>query len=187
MNGSYPENGTHPVCRVRHVLITRVIGGVAISYAPRVFVMNTMASRMRERRRGTIWGEVTTGVPASRSPDACRANGETDVTARAIARGVVMRASHPIRRAAIVAAALAVLATAAPASAATWYSGQRNYAGASVEPAVDMATGSEVFLLTPIHAKTMANPRAHAPLYLVMYPGTIDGPGVQPELHADEL
>ena len=87
-----------------------------------------------------------------------------------------MRASHPIRRAAIVAAALAVLATAAPASAATWYSGQRNYAGASVEPAVDMATGSEVFLLTPIHAKTMANPRAHAPLYLVMYPGTSSVP-----------
>lgn len=83
-----------------------------------------------------------------------------------------MRASLPVRRAAIVVAVIAVLVTAAPVSATSWFSGQRNFAGASVEPAVDMATGSEVFLLTPIHAQTNANQVAHAPLYLVLYPGT---------------
>lgn len=85
-----------------------------------------------------------------------------------------MRASLPIWRVAVAAAAVAVLVAAVPASASstTWFTGQRNFAGASIEPAVDMATGSEIFLLTPIHAQTNANPRAHAPLYLVMYPAT---------------
>lgn len=83
-----------------------------------------------------------------------------------------MRASHSVRRVGLALAALLVLATAAPVSATTWYSGQRNFAGVSVEPAVDMATGSQIFLMTPLGAKTMANPRAHAPLYLVLYPGT---------------
>jgi hypothetical protein len=41
-----------------------------------------------------------------------------------------------------------------------------------------LATGNEIFLLTPIHAPlpVKANQRAHAPLYLVLYPAnsTID-------------
>jgi hypothetical protein len=76
----------------------------------------------------------------------------------------------------MAAVAMLVVATAAPASATTWYSGQRTFGKVSIEPAVDMATGNEIFLMTPDGAKTNANPRAHAPLYLVLYPNqsTID-------------
>ncbi len=54
----------------------------------------------------------------------------------------------------------------------TWYSGQRAFGQATVEPAVDYATGNEIFLLTPDHAPlpSKAAQRAHAPLYLVLYP-----------------
>ena len=83
-----------------------------------------------------------------------------------------MRLRHLARAATLVAAGTLALGAALQVSATTWYSGQRNYAGVSVEPAVDMGSGNQVFLLTPIHALTKANPRAHAPLYLVFYPGT---------------
>ena len=83
-----------------------------------------------------------------------------------------MRPRHLARAATLVAAAALALGTALPASATSWYTGQRNFAGVSVEPAVDMGTGNQVFLLTPIHSLTNANARAHAPLYLVFYPGT---------------
>lgn len=83
-----------------------------------------------------------------------------------------MRPRHLARAATLVAAAALVLGAAVPASATAWYSGQRNFAGVSVEPAVDMGTGNQIFLLTPFGAKTNANARAHAPLYLVFYPGT---------------
>lgn len=53
-----------------------------------------------------------------------------------------------------------------------WYSGQHAFGQATVEPAVDSATGNEIFLLTPDKAPlpTKAAPRAQAPMYLVLYP-----------------
>jgi hypothetical protein len=77
---------------------------------------------------------------------------------------------------ALLAAGALLLVAAAPASADTWYSGQRTFGNVSVEPAVNMADGSQIFLLTPKGAQTNANPRAHAPLYLVMYPGVSSVP-----------
>jgi hypothetical protein len=70
----------------------------------------------------------------------------------------------------LLTSALLVLATAVPATATTWFSGQRAFGNVTVEPAVDYATGSQIFLLTPNGAKANANPRAIAPLYLVLYP-----------------
>jgi hypothetical protein len=59
-----------------------------------------------------------------------------------------------------------------------WYSGQRAFGQVTIEPAVDDATGNEIFLLTPDHVPMPSNAalRAHAPLYLVLYPtaSTID-------------
>ncbi len=59
-----------------------------------------------------------------------------------------------------------------------WYSGQRAFGQVTVEPAIDIATGNEIFLLTPDHVPMPSNAalRAHAPLYLVLYPAssTID-------------
>jgi hypothetical protein len=59
-----------------------------------------------------------------------------------------------------------------------WFSGQRAFGQVTVEPAVDLATGNEIFLLTPDHVPMPSNAaqRAHAPLYLVLYPtaSTID-------------
>lgn len=59
-------------------------------------------------------------------------------------------------------------------SSTTWYSGQRAFGQVVVEPAVDLATGDEIFLLTPNNAPLPSNAaqRAHAPLYLVLYPDT---------------
>jgi hypothetical protein len=53
-------------------------------------------------------------------------------------------------------------------------SGQRVYAQQSVEPATDNVTGGTVYIKTPIKAPfpSNANPRATAPLYLVLYPLT---------------
>jgi hypothetical protein len=60
----------------------------------------------------------------------------------------------------------------------TWYSGQRAFGQVTIEPAVDDATGNEIFLLTPNNVPLPSNAaqRAHAPLYLVLYPtaSTID-------------
>jgi len=59
-----------------------------------------------------------------------------------------------------------------------WYSGQRAFGQVTIEPAVDDATGNEIFLLTPNNVPLPSNSaqRAHAPLYLVLYPAasTID-------------
>jgi hypothetical protein len=51
-------------------------------------------------------------------------------------------------------------------------SGQRTFAQASVEPAIDFSTGGTIYLLTPIKAPfpAKANPVATAPLYLPLYP-----------------
>lgn len=53
-----------------------------------------------------------------------------------------------------------------------WYSGQRAFGQVTVEPAIDYATGNEIFLLTPdnVPMPSHAAQRAHAPLYLVLYP-----------------
>lgn len=60
----------------------------------------------------------------------------------------------------------------------TWYSGQRAFGRVTIEPAIDDATGKEIFLLTPDNVPLPSNAalRAHAPLYLVLYPtaSTID-------------
>ena len=59
-----------------------------------------------------------------------------------------------------------------------WYSGQRAFGQVTIEPAIDDATGNEIFLLTPnnVPIPSHAAQRAHAPLYLVLYPtaSTID-------------
>jgi hypothetical protein len=70
--------------------------------------------------------------------------------------------------------ALLVGATASANAQTIWYSGQRAYGQVTVEPAVDTATGNEIFLHTPNNAPMPSNAaqRAHAPLYLVMYPET---------------
>jgi hypothetical protein len=54
----------------------------------------------------------------------------------------------------------------------TWYSGQRAFGQVTIEPAIDSATGNEIFLHTPDNAPmpSHANQRAHAPLYMVLYP-----------------
>jgi hypothetical protein len=55
----------------------------------------------------------------------------------------------------------------------TWYSGMRAFGQVTVEPAIDLATGNEIFLLTPNRAPAgpvNAAPVARAPLYLVLYP-----------------
>src|SRR5579859_3654914 len=59
-------------------------------------------------------------------------------------------------------------------STTTWYSGQRAFGQATVEPAVDLATGEEIFLLTPNNTPLPVNAaqRAHAPLFLVLYPAS---------------
>lgn len=53
-----------------------------------------------------------------------------------------------------------------------WYSGQRAFGNSTVEPAIDSATGNEIFLKTPDGAPSPSNAaqRAQAPLYLVLYP-----------------
>jgi hypothetical protein len=54
----------------------------------------------------------------------------------------------------------------------TWYTGQRGFGQATVEPAIDDANGDEVFLLTPNKAPfpSKAPDKGQAPLYLVAYP-----------------
>jgi len=77
----------------------------------------------------------------------------------------------PARRAAAV-AILTIVAFAVAAASASAFSGQVFFAQASVEPAVNDADGSTVYLLTPNNAPfpSNANPVATAPLYLPMYP-----------------
>jgi hypothetical protein len=79
-------------------------------------------------------------------------------------------------------AALFVGMTASVNAQTIWYSGQRAFGQATVEPAVDLATGNEIFLLTPNNTPlpVKAAQRAHAPLYLVMYPESSS-------VHADSL
>jgi len=70
--------------------------------------------------------------------------------------------------ASVALAALLCLTSAAIAAD----SGQRTFAQATVEPAVDTATGDTVYLLTPNKAASpsKANDAAVSPLYLTLYP-----------------
>ena len=92
---------------------------------------------------------------------------------------VQQRSVHLIARHAVLGLLLGTLATIGVAaygsdtpSTTTWYSGQRIFGQVTVEPAVDLATGNEIFLLTPNGAPlpSKAAQRAHAPLFLVLYP-----------------
>lgn len=78
----------------------------------------------------------------------------------------------------LLGAAALALAVSSGNAQTIWYSGMRAFGQVTVEPAVDSATGNEIFLLTPNHAPlpSKAAQRAHAPLYLVLYPtaSTID-------------
>src|SRR2546426_5229918 len=51
-------------------------------------------------------------------------------------------------------------------------SGQRAFGQSTVEPAINDADGSTVFLLTPdkVPFPSQSNPRAAAPMYIPMYP-----------------
>jgi len=77
------------------------------------------------------------------------------------------------RLVAVLTAFAAVFAGAMPASAtSTWYSGMRAFGQVTVEPAVDYSTGNQIFLLTPNNVPTPSHAaqRAHAPLFLTLYP-----------------
>jgi hypothetical protein len=58
------------------------------------------------------------------------------------------------------------------AASTTWFSGMRAFGQVTIEPAIDLATGNEIFLLTPNNTPMPVNAaqRAHAPLYLPLYP-----------------
>jgi hypothetical protein len=73
-----------------------------------------------------------------------------------------------------IAVAGAVAFASATVNAHGQESGQRTYAQASVEPAIDYSTGNRIYLLTPIKAPfpSKANTIATAPLYLPLYPLT---------------
>jgi len=74
----------------------------------------------------------------------------------------------------VVVAAVAVVAVVSYAADANAQSGQRAFGQATVEPAINYADGSTVYLLTPNGAPffSKANPAAVAPLYLTAYPAT---------------
>lgn len=70
--------------------------------------------------------------------------------------------------------ALSLVNQGAATASTPWFSGQRAFAQVSVEPAVNLADGSEIFLLTPDKAPlpSKAAERATAPLYLPLYPAS---------------
>jgi hypothetical protein len=72
-----------------------------------------------------------------------------------------------------LAALLSVIAFAVATASAGAYSGQVFFAGVSIEPAVNLADGSTIYLLTPNGAPFPSKANADhavAPLYLPMYP-----------------
>lgn len=76
------------------------------------------------------------------------------------------------RRSFVAIALASSFAFACATTSAYGQSGQRTFAQASVEPAIDYSTGSTIYLLTPVKAPlpSLANTVATAPLYLVLYP-----------------
>src|SRR2546422_9977293 len=72
----------------------------------------------------------------------------------------------------IAALLLAMLAMTTVASGNGLPSGERTLGQSTLEPAYDDRDGTIVYLLTPNHAPdpVKSNPKAWAPLYLVVYP-----------------
>ena len=72
----------------------------------------------------------------------------------------------------LLAAAFLIVGVGSLNAQTIWYSGMRAFGQVTVEPAIDYATGNEIFLLTPDKAPlpSKAAQVAHAPLYLVLYP-----------------
>ena len=70
--------------------------------------------------------------------------------------------------------ALSLIDQGAATAGTAWFSGQRAFAQVTVEPAVNLADGSEIFLLTPNKAPlpSKAADVATAPLYLPLYPAS---------------
>jgi len=75
----------------------------------------------------------------------------------------------------VLALAAGVGAFSASVRADTLPSGQRTMGQATLEPAYNDLNGNILYLLTPDHAKMHTNPRAWAPLYVVMYPTSAAG------------
>ncbi len=74
----------------------------------------------------------------------------------------------------VVSGVLATVALVGYSADAHAQSGQRVFAQVEVEPAINSANGSTVFLLTPLKSPfpSKSNPRASAPMYLPVYPTT---------------
>lgn len=87
--------------------------------------------------------------------------------------------SHKVRLSLAVAAVVsaASVVTAVSAGAGTAPSGERALGHSLIEPAYDDITGNLTYLLTPTHVANPvnSNPRAAAPLYLVVYPTSAAG------------
>jgi hypothetical protein len=84
-----------------------------------------------------------------------------------------MHMGKPFTLAVAFALAFSLANQGTAAASTTWFSGMRAFGQVTVEPAVDLATGNEVFLLTPNNVPAgpaHAAARAHAPLFLVLYP-----------------
>jgi hypothetical protein len=71
----------------------------------------------------------------------------------------------------LAAAAVAAFSSSALADSAA-PSGERLVGQTAIEPAYDDADGSLMYLLTPIDARTNANPDAVSPLYIIVYPNS---------------
>ncbi len=82
--------------------------------------------------------------------------------------------AFPVRSAALLFGALSLGLVASAHAQIPWYSGERAFGQVTIEPAIDLATGNEIFLLTPDNVPMPSNAalRAHAPLYLVLYPAS---------------
>ena len=82
-------------------------------------------------------------------------------------------------RRSLLTACLALLVSLAFAAAAGAFSGQVFFGGTSVEPAINLADGSTLYLLTPDKAPNPSHANtahATAPLYLVFYPNSSSVP-----------
>ena len=102
-----------------------------------------------------------------------------------ISRGTARLLRHPRRSVGIpIALLISAVVGVSPALGTTVPSGERLLGQVTIEPAYNDVTGQIIFLATPNRAPnpTLANPRAAAPLYLVLYPpgtaGTFNCMGV---------
>ncbi len=80
----------------------------------------------------------------------------------------------PRRTLSLLSVLVAVVVAAGVSHAQGGPSGQVQFGQASVEPAYDDMTGDLIYLLTPIKSPdpVNSNPRAAAPMYIVVYPTT---------------